>query len=310
MRKAKCERKIEMGRIVRVITKDASVVCSAIDGADIVSRIEEINKSSAVCTAALGRLALGASLMGFGLKNDNDSLTVRMDGGGPAGALIAVSDSYGNVKAYVQNPIVELPLNSQGKLDVGGAVGTDGTITVIKDMGLKEPYSGQIPIVSGEIAEDITQYLAVSEQVPSVCALGVLVNPDLTVNCAGGFLLQVLPFAPEESIDRIEENISKMKSVTTMLSEGMTAQDIAMLTLEGLEPELLDDFSVEYRCDCSRERTERILISLGKNELEELAEEEVTEICCNFCDKKYSFTAEEIRKLIEESQSGERRTDE
>ena len=169
-----------MGRIVRVISKDASVVCSAIDGRDIVARIEQIHKTSAVCTAALGRLTLGASLLGFGLKGKDDSLTLRMNGGGPAGTLIAVSDSFGNVKSYIQNPVVEIPLNSVGKLDVRGAVGTDGTLSVIKDLGLKEPYSGQIPIVSGEIAEDITSYLATSEQVPSVCALGVLVNPDLT----------------------------------------------------------------------------------------------------------------------------------
>lgn len=288
-----------MGRIVRVISKDASAVCSAIDGGDIVARIEQINKSSAVCTAALGRLALGASLMGFGLKNSDDSLTVRIDGGGPVGTLIAVSDSYGNVKAYIKNPVVELPLNSQGKLDVGGAVGKDGTITVIKDMGLKEPYSGQTPLVSGEIAEDITQYLAVSEQTPSVCALGVLVAPDLSVICAGGFLLQLLPFAPDEVIDRIESNLAGIRSVTAMLSDGMTAEQIAMLAMEGLEPELLDDFEVNYVCDCSRERTERMLISLGTKELEELAKDDVTEVCCNFCDKKYRFSSEEIRSLTE-----------
>ncbi|MCD7740792.1 MAG: Hsp33 family molecular chaperone HslO [Ruminococcus sp.] len=287
-----------MGRIVRVITKDASVVCSAIDGCDIVSRIEQINHSSAVCTAALGRLALGASLMGFGLKNDSDSLTVRLDGGGPAGTLIAVSDSYGNVKAYVQNPIIELPLNAQGKLDVGGAVGRDGTLTVIKDLGLKEPYSGQIPIMSGEIAEDITQYYAVSEQTPGACALGVLVNTDLTVRCAGGFLINVLPFAPEEAIDTIERNLASIKPVTAMLEEGLSAEDIAMLTLKGLEPELLDDFEVSYVCNCSRERTERMLISLGREELEQLAQDEITEVCCNFCDKKYRFMSEEIKALL------------
>ncbi len=289
-----------MGRIVRVINGDASVVCSAIDGKDIVARIEEINKSSAVCTAALGRLALGASLMGFGLKNEGDTVTVRTDGGGPAGTLIAVADSYGNVKAYIQNPVVELPLNAKGKLDVGGAVGTDGTLTVIKDLGMKQPYSGQVPLVSGEIAEDITQYLAVSEQVPSVCALGVLVNPDLSVRCAGGFLLQLLPFAPEDAVDVIEANIAKMKPVTEMLENGMTAEDIAMLALEGLKPEKLDDFEVNYVCDCSRERTERMLISLGKKELEELAQDEKTEVCCNFCDKKYVFTADEIKALAEQ----------
>lgn len=293
-----------MGRIVRVITKDASVVCSAIDGTDIAAEIERLHGTSAVCTAALGRLALGASLMGFGLKNKDDTITVRVDGGGPAGVLTAVSDSYGNVKACIQNPIVELPLNDKGKLDVGGAVGTDGTITVIKDMGLKEPYSGQIPLLSGEIAEDITQYLAVSEQVPSVCALGVLVNPDLTVNCAGGFLLQVLPFASDEIIDTIESNISDIKSVTQLMKDGMSIEEIAKLPLEGLEPEVLDDFEVNYICGCSRERTERMLMSLGESTLKELAEDEVTEIRCNFCGKKYLFTPDEILALSEKLQRG------
>ena len=292
-----------MGRIVRVITKDASVVCSAIDGTDIAGRIEQINKSSAVCTAALGRLALGASLMGFGLKNRDDTLTVRVDGGGPAGTLIAVSDSYGNVKAYISHPNVELPLNSVGKLDVGGAVGREGTLTVIKDMGLKEPYSGQIPLVSGEIAEDITQYLAVSEQTPGACALGVLIDTDLTVKCAGGFLVQVLPFAPDEAIDRIEQNLKNITSVTALLEKGMTAEEIAKLPLEGLEPDVLDDFEVNYVCDCSRERTERMLISLGRDDLEDLARDEVTEVKCNFCDKTYRFTSEEIKSLINESKN-------
>ena len=286
-----------MGRIVRTISEDASVVCSAIDGRDIAARIEEIHKTSAVCTAALGRLALGASLLGFGLKGEEDSLTIRLAGGGPAGTLIAVADSYGNVKAYVQNPVVELPLNSVGKLDVRGAVGTDGTLSVIKDLGMGEPYSGQIPIVSGEIAEDITSYLATSEQVPSVCALGVLVNPDLSVAQAGGFLIQLLPFAPESAIEAIEKNIKEMQSVTQLLSQGMSPEDIAMKALEGLNPNVLDDFDVGYKCDCTKERVERALMSLGKDQLEELAEDEVTEVKCQFCDKAYHFTREEIRAL-------------
>ena len=287
-----------MGRIVRVISKDASVVCSAIDGRDIVARIEQIHKTSAVCTAALGRLTLGASLLGFGLKGKDDSITLRIAGGGPAGTLIAVSDSFGNVKSYIQNPIVEIPLNSVGKLDVGGAVGTDGTLSVIKDLGLKEPYSGQIPIVSGEIAEDITSYLAVSEQVPSVCALGVLVNPDLTCAQTGGFLIQLLPFAPDEAADMIEKNIRSMKSVTSMLSDGLSAEDIAMKALEGLEPNVLDDFKVDYICDCSRERVERALVSLGREQLEELSHDEITEVKCHFCDKAYHFTSEEVKALM------------
>lgn len=287
-----------MGRIVRAISKDASVVCSAIDGKDIVSEIERIHKTSAVCTAALGRLALGASLLGFGLKGKDDSITLRINGGGPAGSLIAVSDSFGNVKAYIQNPIVEIPLNEMGKLDVRGAVGTDGTLSVIKDLGLKEPYSGQVPIVSGEIAEDITSYLAGSEQVPSVCALGVLVNPDLSVAQAGGFLIQPLPFAPDEAIDVIEKNINSMQSVTKLLSSGMTAEEISMKALEGLEPNVLDDFEVNYKCDCSRERVKRALVSLGKEQLEDIAKDEKTEVKCHFCDKSYNFSSDEIKELI------------
>lgn len=288
-----------MGRIVRAIAKDASVVCSAIDGKDIVTRIEEIHGTSAVVTAALGRLALGTSLLGFGLKGQDDSVTVRFDGNGPTGMLICVADSYGNVKADVMNPVVEIPPNEIGKLDVRGAVGTDGTLSVIKDMGLKEPYCGQVPIVSGEIAEDITNYLAVSEQVPSVCALGVLVNADLSVKNAGGFLIQVLPFASDEIITQIEKNIQSMQSVTKLMEEGLSCEDIALMALNGLEPDVLDDFEVGYRCDCSRERTEKVLVSLGKEQLEEIAADGGTEVSCNFCGKKYKFTAQELNGLIE-----------
>ena len=287
-----------MGRIVRVISKDASVVCSAIDGKDIVGEIERIHKTSAVVTAALGRLSLGASLLGFGLKGKNDTVTVRMNGDGPAGALIAVADSFGNVKSYVQNPVVELPLNSFGKLDVRGAVGRNGTLSVVKDLGLKEPYSGQVPIVSGEIAEDITSYLAVSEQIPSVCALGVLVNPDLTVANAGGYLIQLLPFAPESAIDVIEQNIKGLQSVTQLYSQGMTVDEIALKTLEGLEPNILDVFEVSYKCDCSRDRVERALQSIGEADLLDMAKDEFTEVKCHFCDKVYRFSSQEILSLI------------
>lgn len=288
-----------MSRIVRAISKDASVVCSAIDGKDIVSEIERIHKTSAVVTAALGRLSMGASLLGFGLKGQNDTVTVRINGNGPAGSLIAVADSFGNVKSYVQNPVVEIPLNDFGKLDVKGAVGTDGYVSVVKDLGLKEPYCGQVPIVSGEIAEDITNYLAVSEQVPSACALGVLVNPDLSVNQAGGFIVELLPFASDEVICAIEENIKEMSSVTTLLSEGKTVEDIAMMALRGLEPNVLDDFEVSYRCTCSREKVETALISTGRDELLDMANDAQTQVECHFCDKKYVFTSEEIQALVE-----------
>lgn len=287
-----------MSRIVRTISADASVVCSAIDGRDIVNEIERIHKTSAVVTAALGRLSMAASLMGFGLKGEKDSITVRVNGGGPCGALIAVADSFGNVKAYVQNPVVEIPLNQFGKLDVSGAVGKDGYVSVVKDLGLKEPYCGQVPIVSGEIAEDITNYLAVSEQVPSACALGVLVAPDLSVEQAGGFIIELLPFAPEESIAAVEENIKKMSSVTSLLKSGKNVSDIALMALDGLQPNILDDFKVSYRCTCSREKVEQALISTGRAELEDMAKDPQTQVECHFCDKKYIFTPDEIRSLI------------
>ena len=288
-----------MGKIVRTISADASVVASAIDGTDIVAEIEKIHQTSAVVTAALGRLSIAASLIGNGLKGENDTITVRMNGKGLTGTLLAVSDSRGNVKAYVNNPVVEIPLNQFGKLDVKGAVGTDGLLSVIKDLGLKEPFVGQVSIVSGEIAEDIANYYAVSEQIPTVCGLGVLVNPDLTVKKAGGYLIQLLPFAPESCIDKLEENIKNLPSVTQMLSEGLSAEDIALKVLEGLDPNVLDESKAAYKCDCSKKRVERALISIGKKELEEMIEEqEKTEVSCHFCNKKYVFEKEEMKSLI------------
>ena len=288
-----------MAKIVRTISGDGSVAATAIDAKDIVSRIEQIHKTSAVVSAALGRLSIAASLIGIGLKGGNDSVTIRMDGGGPTDILIAVADSSGNVKSYVGNPIVEIPLNKFGKLDVVGAVGNNGTLSVVKDLGLKEPYVGQVPIVSGEIAEDIANYFAVSEQIPTVCGLGVLVDTDLTIKAAGGYLIQLLPFADESCIDTLEANIAKLPSVTNMLDSGMTAEDIAMSVLEGLEPEMLDSFEASYKCDCSKERVEKALISLGREELTKMAEEEESiEVCCHFCDKKYNFSRDEIRSLM------------
>lgn len=286
-----------MGILKRAITKDASAVSMALDAADIVSEIEKIHKTSAVVTAALGRLTIAASLMGYGLKGKDDSLSLKIDGNGPAGVLIAVSDGMGNVKSYVQNPVVEIPLNSVGKLDVAGAVGTDGTLTVSKDLGLKEPYSGTVPIVSGEIGEDIANYFVASEQVPTVCGLGVLVNPDLTVKCAGGFLVQLLPFADENCIAAIEKNVADIKSVTDLFSQK-SPEEISLMLLDGLEPNILDSTEAVYKCDCSRERTERILAGLGNEELEKMAEEmDSIDVECHFCGKKYQFTPDEVRTL-------------
>jgi molecular chaperone Hsp33 len=240
--------------------------------------------------------------MGYNLKGENDSITLRVDADGPAGQLIAVSDSMGNVKSSVSNPVVEIPLNKDGKLDVGGAVGRDGTLSVVKDLGLKEPYVGVIPLVSGEIAEDIANYYATSEQIPTVCSLGVLVNPDLTVKAAGGFLIQLLPFADEKCIDVIEHNISVLPPVSALFDAGKTPEEIAGMLLDGLNPEYLDSAEVGYKCDCSRERTERILISLGEKELSDIAAEgKDTSVCCHFCGKEYVFTPEEILKLKESS---------
>ncbi len=287
-----------MGILKRAISKDASVVSMAIDATDIVNEIERIHQTSAVVTAALGRLTIAASMMGYGLKGKKDSVTVRINGGGPAGTLTAVADGMGNVKSYVDNPVVEIPLNSIGKLDVRGAVGTDGTLSVAKDLGLKEPYCGVVPIVSGEIGEDIASYFASSEQVPTVCGVGVLVNPDLTVNCAGGFLVQLLPFADEKTISQIEKNIADIHSVTDLFRHGKTPEEIALMLLDGLEPNILDENEPTYKCDCSKERTINILSSLSKKELEEMASEhEKTEVCCQFCGKKYVFTPSELRAI-------------
>lgn len=288
-----------MAKIVRTISMDASVTATAIDATDIVAEIERIHQPSAVVTAALGRLSIAASLIGLGLKGENDSVTLRMNGNGPAGALIAVSDSMGNVKSYVSNNIVEIPLNKYGKLDVAGAVGKEGMLSVVKDLGLKEPYVGQVPIVSGEIAEDIANYFAVSEQIPTVCGLGVLVNPDLTVKAAGGYIIQLLPFADDACIDILENNVKTLPSVTQMLTAGMTAEDMAMKVLDGLTPNVLDEFNCAYKCDCSRERVEKALISLGKDELSKMAEsDEKIEVCCHFCDKKYYFDKDDIKEFL------------
>lgn len=290
-----------MGKIVRCITVDGSVACMAVNSTDMVAEMERIHKTSAVNTAALGRLLTAASLMGDMLKNKEDTLTLRINGSGPAGQLVAVSDSSGNVRGYIENTVIELPLNSKGKLDVAGTVGTDGYLTVIKDMGMKEPYIGQVPIVSGEIAEDITNYYAVSEQIPTVCALGVLVNPDLTVKAAGGFLINVLPFASDSVLDKLEAAIKDLEPVTTMLTNGLTPEEICRHVMKGFELDVLDESTPAYKCTCSRERMERALISLGRDDLADLANDPETELVCDFCRSKYKFTSEEISELARKS---------
>lgn len=288
-----------MGKLIRCITSDGAVMATAVDSTDIAASAEQIHKTSAVVTAALGRLLTAASMMGNFLKGEKDSITVKIDGRGPVGAITAVADSDGNVRGYAANPIVEIPLKPNGKLDVSGAVGTDGSVFVMKDLGLKEPYNGFVPIVSGEIAEDITSYYAVSEQIPTVCALGVLVNPDLTVKKAGGFIIQLLPAADNETITKIEENLSKSAPVTEQLDSGKDILDILKGVLDGFETEVLEDKTAEYKCPCSRERTEKALISLGTEELEKMADElPEVEVKCSFCGACYKFSKDEIEKII------------
>ncbi|MCL2696590.1 MAG: Hsp33 family molecular chaperone HslO [Oscillospiraceae bacterium] len=285
-----------MSKIVRALSADGSVLCAAVDSTDIVNEIHRIHKTSPVASAALGRLATAGVIMGSLMKNERDLLTLRIDGGGPAGVLTVTADCRGNVRCCAGNYSVDLPLNAKGKLDVAGYVGKYGFLGVIRDTGQKEPYSTQIPLVSGEIAEDITSYYAISEQIPTVCALGVLVDRDRSIRAAGGFLIQLLPPVEEEKIEFIENNIKNMQSVTEMLDKGLTAEQIALAGLEGLGGSILDEWEVFYKCDCSRERTEQMLVSLGKDELQSLAESgESIEVCCHFCDKKYHFKPGEIK---------------
>jgi len=289
-----------MENFISAMAKTGDFVCYVIDSTDIAARAEQIHKTSSVVTAALGRLLTAASLMGARLKGDNESLNLQLKGNGPVGSILAIGESSGNVRGYAQNPLVELPLNENGKIDVAGAVGKDGFLYVVRDFGFGEPYIGSTPIVSGEIAEDITHYYATSEQTPTACALGVLVNTDLTVLNAGGFIVQVLPDAAEDVIDIMEANINVMPPITQLLSEGKFPEDIAGMLFTGIEYDILDRRTTEYQCNCSPERAVRILSTLDANDLEELAQEQpMTEVDCHFCSKKYRYSSDEIRSLIE-----------
>lgn len=287
-----------MNNIVRAISRDGGAVVIAIDSTNIVKTTEEIHKTSAVVSAALGRLLTGACLMGTFLKNPDDSLTLQVNGGGPIGRMVVVTDGNGNVKGYTEHTIVEIADRADGKLDVGTAVGRDGTLAVIRDMGFGEPYVGQVPLVSGEIAEDITSYYATSEQTPTVCALGVLVNKDLSIKVAGGYLLQLLPGSTDEEIALLENNIKAMPSVTDFFSQGGTPEELALMVLDGFEPNVLDESQGQYLCKCSYEKTEKIVFSLGLQELEDLVTQmPVAEVCCDFCNKKYEIP---LQPLIDE----------
>lgn len=288
-----------MDQIVRVIAKDAPVKAMAITGRALVERARQIHKTLPVVTAALGRSLMACSMMGDQLKGEGASVTLRIKGDGPMGSLTTVSDAQGNVRGFVQNPAVVLPLKPDGKLDVGGAVGK-GTLTVIKDLEMKEPYVGMVPLQTGEIAEDVTAYFAVSEQIPTACALGVLVDKDQSVLRAGGYLIQLLPGASEEDIEKVEEGVAKLGAVTTaLMREGMDAETLLRQVLPGFELETLERHPVEYKCYCSRERVVKALVSLGPDELRALIEEQgKAELTCQFCDAVYEFSREELEGLL------------
>lgn len=290
-----------MDKIIRCITSDGGISAVAMDSSDAVFTAQRIHKTSPVATAALGRLLTAASIMGSMLKQSTASITLRINGGGPLGSVIAVADSSGNCRGYVENPSFTLANKPNGKLDVSGAVGTDGLLSVMRDYGTGEPYIGQVPIISGEIAEDITGYYATSEQVPTVCALGVLVDKeDGKVLLSGGFLIQLLPGASQESIDKLEQNIAKLEPVTTMLAKGMDVEQMCRLALEGFELEVLDSFETAYTCNCSRDRVVRAISMLSPDEIATLADETgKAEVQCQFCDKIYTLTNRELQDIAE-----------
>ena len=282
------------------MTSDGSARITFCDLTDTVRHMAEIHLPSKTMTAVLGRVMCGASLIGSLLKNKEDSLTLRIDGDGPAGKIICVSDYLGNVRICADHYGVELPPNASGKLDVGGAVGR-GTLYVIRDLGLAEPYIGSAALVSGEIAEDITAYFAQSEQIPTACALGVLVGKDQSVTAAGGYIIQLLPGAPDDIIDKIESGIQNAGAVSRLLAAGMDGQVVLETVLHGFDLEILETQPVEYRCYCSRDRVTRTLISLGRTELQSIVDDgKDIHIDCQFCDKIYDYTPDQVRQILKD----------
>lgn len=289
-----------MDEIVRAIAGDGFIKIAAVSTKDMTEYARQMHKTLPVVTAALGRTMAAAAIIGNDLKGENDSVTVRINGGGPIGSIIVVADPHGNVRGYAQNSSVDLPLRPDGKLDVGRAVGTDGMITIIKDLNLKEPYIGSTQLVSGEIAEDFTAYFVESEQTPAACALGVLVDRDQSVLAAGGYIIQLLPGAPDELLDQLEKNIIAAGAVTGMLTSGQDAAGLIQRVLEGFEPKILERAPIEYRCYCSRQKVSGVLASLSDEELKEIEQEgKPIEVTCQFCDSVYQFEVDEVKNLRE-----------
>lgn len=287
-------------QLVRAITKDGMVKAVAVSTRELTERARQIHRTLPTATAALGRTLAAASMMGNALKGDGASLTLRVQGGGPLGILLAVSDNQGNVRGTVDNPAVDVPLRSDGKLDVGAAVGSQGTLTVIRDLHMKDPYVGSVGLLGGEIAEDLAAYFVESEQIPTACGLGVLVDRDQSVLAAGGYLIQLLPGAGEDVVAKVEGGVMAAGSVTGLLSGSAGPEEMLRQVLSDFELEILERTPIEYRCDCSRERMERALVSLGPEELRGMIDEQGgAELTCRFCDNVQTFTREELEALLE-----------
>lgn len=294
----KVRRMMEKDKIIRCITSDGTIMATAIDSGNIVHTAQCVHHTSPVATAALGRLLTASSMMGAMLKKQDATVSLKINGGGPLGSVCAYADSTGNCRGFVEHPEVDLPLKPNGKLDVGGAVGTNGLVHVMRDFGDgTTPYTGSTEIITGEIAEDITAYYARSEQIPTVCALGVLLDKeDHKVLLAGGLLIQALPTATDAELDKLEQNIAKLESVTTMLAKGMDILSICKKALDGFEVEVLDSFDVAYTCSCSRERLAQSLCTLKPEEIRKLADEKTgyMEATCQYCGKKFRFSQQEL----------------
>lgn len=291
-----------MDRILRAVAGDGFIKMAVITARDTVQKAREIHGCTPTASAALGRTLCATSLLGNMLKGEKNSLTVRIQGGGPAGIVIAVSDYEGNVRGYIDNPLVDLPLRPDGKLDVGGAVGREGMLTVSRDLGMKEPYIGSTELVNGEIAEDFTSYLLESEQVPSACGLGVLVDTDTSIRAAGGFIVQLMPGADESLINVLEDNIFFMDQLTTILDED-GAEEVFAQVLKGLDYQILGESPVEYRCGCSRERVREAISVIDRAELRDMigAGKDI-EVCCDFCAARHVFTPEDLQTILEEQE--------
>lgn len=283
--------------ILRASAAGAQIRAFVADTRELVQTAFEHHHTMPVASAALGRTLTAAAMMGATLKSEEDVLTIQIKGDGPLGKITVTADANAVVKGFVTNPLLDIPPKPNGKLDVSGGIG-NGTLTVIKDMGLKEPYVGTIPLQTGEIAEDITYYFVASEQVPSSVGLGVLVDKDYSIRRAGGFILQLMPFAEEETISRLEENLSQIQSVTKLFEDGLSPEDILEKLLAGLEPKILDTITPKFACDCSKEKVSRVLVSLGSKELDSMiADGKTIEVHCDFCNQYYYYTIEELEEL-------------